>query len=110
MDKQLENLFNFSNNHKNIFLLINKIEQCGNGNSEFMSNFANLMEKYNLNYNKVHIIQPFNSVVKDFKSFLLKSLMRKKSNSCPVKKSVIETQNLYYSPEKKNLINHFLRK
>jgi hypothetical protein len=92
LEKQIENIINYSNNPKNFFLIINDKNKILTNPSlshiiqsnQILQNFVN---KYSINLNRIELINNLydglNSITDKFKKFFIKCLMRKKSKSVP---------------------------
>lgn len=122
LDKQMENIINFSSNPKNIFFIsnenlnVNTFNPFNNSKTDNENYLHYLAEKFDLpiyfnSKSKITALPSFQNFTAAFDKFLLNCLMRKKSKSCPSQKfnPLALKKDFYTQKHKKNLINYFLK-
>ncbi len=111
LEKQIENIINYSNYHNNILLIINKKQKCIKENPAFEAKLRNLSEKFNIN-GEVLDLSKFSKREKCIGSFIQKVLLKKigekmkgKSVSSGTKRNRAVVKTISKSPKKKKTSN-----
>ncbi len=112
LEKQIENIINYSNYHNNILLILNKKKNPNNiGISSVDEKLRNLHDKYNINEIVIDL-NKFNKKESSTKNFIQNVLLKKigekmkvKTHSCGSKTNLAVVKTISKSPKRKRTSN-----